>query len=345
MAFIEIFMGRWMDLSFSVGVAVTAFFFVEGLRRWALRKQVLDVPNERSSHSQPTPRGGGLAIVVIALTGVWALYPFLRAQLSAEILLVYSVGAVAVAFIGWMDDLRPLTWRVRMGVHVLIAVAALYFIGWWRILELPYLGAVDFGWFGLLLSFLWIVGLINAYNFMDGIDGLAGGQAVAAGCGWFVLGWLSGAPLLAFLGLAVASGSLGFLAHNWPPARIFMGDVGSTFLGFTFALLPLMALGQVEHAPLWGVLLVWPFVFDAAFTFLRRLSKGENVFAAHRSHLYQRLVIAGLSHQRVTVLYLGLVGGGIAAWLLNPALPVVLALLLWLGTVLAEKRRSQGTAH
>ena len=144
---------------------------------------------------------------------------------------------------------------------------------------------------------------------MDGIDGIAGGQAVVAGLGWAALGWLSDQPLVGILGILLAASSLGFLGHNWPPARIFMGDVGSAFLGFTFAVLAVAAAQRDARLALAGVLLVWPFIFDACFTFLRRLRNGENVFAAHRSHLYQRLVIAGYSHRTVTLLYIGL-----AAW-------------------------------
>jgi UDP-N-acetylmuramyl pentapeptide phosphotransferase/UDP-N-acetylglucosamine-1-phosphate transferase len=177
-------------------------------------------------------------------------------------------------------------------------------------MALPLLGPLALGWFGLIMTFVWIVGLTNAYNFMDGIDGIAGGQAVVAGLGWTLLGWLDHQPLVAALGLLLAASSLGFLGHNWPPARIFMGDVGSAFLGFTLAVLPVVAAQHNPRLAWAGVLLVWPFVFDAAFTFLRRLRKRENVFAAHRSHLYQRLVIAGYSHRFVTLLYIGLALAG-----------------------------------
>ena len=181
------------------------------------------------------------------------------------------------------------------------------------------LGTLTIGWLvGGIITFLWIVGLTNAYNFMDGIDGIAGGQAVVAGLGWATIGWLNNVPLVFALGLFICASSLGFLGHNWPPAHIFMGDVGSAFLGYTFAILPL--LHNNATMPLVGLLLVWPFVFDTVFTFVRRLLKGENVFSAHRSHLYQRLVIAGYSHQRVALTYIGLaaVGGVLAiAWYLN----------------------------
>jgi UDP-N-acetylmuramyl pentapeptide phosphotransferase/UDP-N-acetylglucosamine-1-phosphate transferase len=158
---------------------------------------------------------------------------------------------------------------------------------------------------------------------MDGVDGIAGAQALVVGLGWAMLGWLGHQPHVSVMGMLLAGASLGFLIHNWPPARIFMGDVGSAFLGYTFAVLPLMA----AHAPqadsrlaMVGALLLWPFVFDSGFTFIRRALRGENVFAAHRTHLYQRLVIAGHSHLFATALYAGLavVGALLAvAWFMR----------------------------
>jgi UDP-N-acetylmuramyl pentapeptide phosphotransferase/UDP-N-acetylglucosamine-1-phosphate transferase len=150
------------------------------------------------------------------------------------------------------------------------------------------------------------VGLTNAYNFMDGIDGIAGGQAVVAGVGWAIVGLLMDLPFVFIFAGLLASTALGFLFHNWPPAKIFMGDVGSAFLGFSFACLAMAGASREPSLAIAGVLLVWPFVFDTLFTFFRRLKNRENVFAAHRSHLYQRLVIAGYSHRTVTLIYMGL---------------------------------------
>ncbi len=303
------------------------------LRRWAECRQLLDFPNERSSHTHPTPRGGGLVIVILSTTGLifaWLRYP----TLSAAALTAYLVGAWLIAGVSWLDDLRSLPNRVRFAAHSLGALLALLAFGYWRVVSIPLLGSLDLGALGLLVTFVWIAGLTNAYNFMDGIDGIAGGQAVVAGLGWAALGWSDQQPLVAAVGLLLAAASLGFLGHNWPPARIFMGDVGSAFLGYTFAVLPVIAAQHNPRLALAGVLLVWPFVFDSVFTFLRRLRNGENVFAAHRSHLYQRLVIAGYSHRTVTLLYIGLaVAGALLAllWTLDATgsgLAVVLSLPL-----------------
>ena len=161
------------------------------------------------------------------------------------------------------------------------------------------------------MAVVWGVGLTNAYNFMDGIDGIAGAQAVVAGAVWGVAGAWLGVPSVAFVGACVAAATLGFLVHNRPPARIFMGDVGSATLGFAFAALPLVATPSVApvvagRLPLFALLTVWPFVYDAVATFGQRLARGENVLAAHRSHRYQRLVIAGWRHGAVSAAYAAL---------------------------------------
>jgi UDP-N-acetylmuramyl pentapeptide phosphotransferase/UDP-N-acetylglucosamine-1-phosphate transferase len=293
----------------SIVTAGASYGGVTALRLWAERRQILDVPNERSSHSRPTPRGGGLVIVILSTLGLavaWLLSPIWH----PAALLAYLAAAWLIAGVSWLDDLRSLPNRVRFAAHSLGAILAILAFGAWRVVSIPLIGPLDLGVLGLFITFIWIAGLTNAYNFMDGIDGIAGGQAVVAGLGWAFLGWRDNQPLVAALGLLLAATSLGFLGHNWPPARIFMGDVGSAFLGYTFAVLPVIAAQHNPRLAVAGVLLVWPFVFDAAFTFLRRLRHHENVFAAHRSHLYQRLVIAGHSHRTVTRLYIGLAATG-----------------------------------
>ncbi|MHB1317367.1 MAG: MraY family glycosyltransferase, partial [Anaerolineae bacterium] len=225
-------------------------------------------------------------------------------------------------------------------------------IGFVQRAQMPMLGTVELGLWGLPLSLVWVLGLTNVYNFMDGIDGLASSQAVAAGLGWAALGVLSGQPAASALGSVIAAGSLGFLLHNWPPARVFMGDVGSAYLGFTFAALTIAGAQAEPRLAIAGILLVWPFVFDAAFTILRRLLRRENVLAPHRTHLYQRLVIAGRSHRFVTCLYIVLDALGILAavlWMTAPAIGswvavsiMVVAVMLWLFAVLTEKALQHG---
>jgi UDP-N-acetylmuramyl pentapeptide phosphotransferase/UDP-N-acetylglucosamine-1-phosphate transferase len=330
-------------------VVVFSWLLIYGVRLWAERCQIIDIPNERSSHTNPTPRGGGLGIVIVCSAG-WLLYAYLGSG-EWQTLLPFSIGALLVAGISWIDDLRSLPNWLRFAVHSLVAMLALINFGYWDNLSLPLIGELHIGWFGVPVTFIWIVGLINAYNFMDGIDGIAGGQAVVAATGWAVVGWLTHQPLVVAMGLLLAASSLGFLFHNWSPARIFMGDVGSAFLGYTFAVLPVIEYRADPRAVVVGILLLWPFLFDSTFTFLRRLRNGENVFAAHRSHLYQRLVIIGYSHARISLLYIGLALIGLALALARAlalmgsqgaiilALPLM-CFALWFYVIRAEQKRS-----
>lgn len=286
-------------------VSVLSYLSVIPLRRWTERRQILDIPNERSSHTRPIPLGGGLAIVLVSMVGL-IIASLINPAWPLWELSTYLFGATLIALVSWLDDLKPLPNRIRFAAHSVGALSAILGFGYWRGIDIPILGHLHLGWSGLLITFLWVVGLTNAYNFMDGIDGIGGGQAAVAGVGWVVLGCLGDQPLVAVLSLLLAATSLGFLGHNWPPARIFMGDVGSAFFGYSFAVLSVISAQNDPRFVVIGVLLVWPFVFDTAFTFFRRLRNRENVFAAHRSHLYQRLVIAGYSHRFVTLLYIGL---------------------------------------
>jgi UDP-N-acetylmuramyl pentapeptide phosphotransferase/UDP-N-acetylglucosamine-1-phosphate transferase len=188
---------------------------------------------------------------------------------------------------------------------------------------------------------------------MDGIDGIAGGQAVAAGSGWAAAGWWTGEPILLVVGLAIAASAAAFLFYNWSPASIFMGDVGSALLGFLLAALPLATETARPPAEA-AVLMVWPFVFDAAFTMARRARRGEPLMQAHRSHLYQRLSQAGWPHASVARLYLGaasacagaaaigLARGG-APRLALAATAAAIAALLWITTSHAERRAGRAS--
>ena len=289
--------------------AVVTFAGVGIFRPWAERRQILDLPNERSSHTSPIPRGGGLILVAVTLSFGWLLSAGTADPAWRPVYLHYAAGATLIAAVSWLDDVRSTANSMRLMVHLLAAVVAINGLGYWDSIQLPLLGSVTLGWWGALVTALWIVGLTNAYNFMDGIDGMAGSQALVGGLAWALLGWTGGHPLAGGLGWLLACGSAGFLIHNWYPARIFLGDVGSAFMGYTLAVLPLMDgfFGkQDSRAPLAGFLVVWPFVFDTSFTFMRRLWRRENVFAAHRSHLYQRMTSAHAGHIRVALLYAGL---------------------------------------
>jgi len=294
----------------------------------ALRYRLIDIPGERSSHDQPKPHGGGIAIVLLTIVGVLVFgCGFSNSSWGWYKLFAYTIGSFFVAAVSLLDDIRSLPNLVRFASHSFCAILAILAFGYWSTISLPILGKIHLGMVGLPITFLWIVGLTNVYNFMDGIDGIAGGQTVVAGLGWAIFGWMIGHTMLSLIGLLLAGSCLGFLIHNWPPARIFMGDVGSTFLGYTLAILPLAAFQTNPRMEVVGILLVWPFLFDTIFTFFRRLKNKENVFSAHRSHLYQRLVIIGYNHRFVSLCYIGLAffgmllaylfstGGEIAEWL------------------------------
>jgi len=269
------------------------------LTAWLVHRlppRLLDLPNERSSHRRPVPRGGGLAIATVVLAGA-TLHGLIADRVSA--MAPYLVGGGLVAAISLFDDFRSRSIGLRLAVHAAAAFIALRYYTDMRGLPLWFGGPE---WLLPPLTVLWIVGLTNAYNFMDGIDGLAAAQATIAGTAWCLLGVVFGSAEVALIGGLAAGAASGFFAHNRAPARIFMGDVGSAFLGYTFAVIPLV-FGPHPGVWLAALCIVGVFVFDAAFTFMRRLLRGEPVLRPHRSHLYQRLVLTGRSHASVTRLY------------------------------------------
>jgi UDP-N-acetylmuramyl pentapeptide phosphotransferase/UDP-N-acetylglucosamine-1-phosphate transferase len=300
----SIWSASWPSL---LATALLTAIGIELMRRWSARR-LLDIPNERSSHTRPTPRGGGLPLIAVAL-GVWAflMRGYGMAEFSPYMALV--VGSVMVGIVSWLDDLKPLPFRTRLTVHLLAGALVLYTAAPPESVPLPGLGEVPLGVLAWPLALIWIAGLTNAYNFMDGIDGIAGGQGLVAGLAWLYFGIsLAGGGPVAGLGLILAAGCATFLLFNWQPARIFMGDVGSATLGFIFAALPFVfdASGPIHHSSSWiaGVAVLWPFVFDSGFTLVRRWRRGEKLTEAHRSHLYQRLVIAGWTHAQVSLVYI-----------------------------------------
>lgn len=218
--------------------------------------------------------------------------------------MIFLLGSAIIARLGWRDDTHSLSPRVRFIVQGIVAAISLLGLGYFKVVTIPMFGELQLGVFGILITFLWIIGLINAYNFMDGIDGMAGGVALSAGIGWMWLASTTNNAFTSWIALAIAASSLGFLGHNRSPAKIFMGDVGSTFLGYSFAVLPLLSSDQGGDALLLGTLLMWTIIIDAGITFIGRLLRRENVFAPHRLHLYQRLVRAGYKHETVSLLYI-----------------------------------------
>lgn len=283
-----------------------AYLGVRIFRVWSLKNNVLDFPNERSSHTTPTPRGGGLVIVLGCLSAYVVSGKITGQNFSGS----YLLGASIIALVSWLDDLFTISFVWRFLIQALAAIWVIAALGHFTEIYIPFGGNFDLGIFGPVLTFVWIVWLTNAFNFMDGIDGLAGVQAVAAGIGWLIVGKVLGFAGASVLGGILAFSSLGFLLQNWYPAKVFMGDVGSAFLGFSFAALPLIARREQAETnsylpllPLISISLVWLFLFDTVLTFFQRLLDGEKVWQAHRRHIYQKLIIAGWTHRFVSALY------------------------------------------
>lgn len=308
----------WIILS-----SILAFGIAFGLSLWLARSShapyFLDHPNARSLHQRPIPRTGGLAVLGGLLAGGFPIgigLPAVRVSLALLLL-----GLAPLVLISFLDDRQGVAARWRLVVH-LGAAASLMAAGFvpdaleWLDL-MPGFPREVVG----LLTVLFVVWMINLYNFMDGMDGFAGGMAVI---GFTALAWLGRTdPEFAAFCLTVAAASAGFLACNFPPARIFLGDTGSTALGFLAAACGLWG-ARAGLFPFWVALLVFsPFIVDATVTLLRRLLRGEKVWEAHRSHYYQRLVLLGWGHRRTVLaeytLMLACAGSAALAVCLPPA--------------------------
>lgn len=287
------------------------------LRRYALANSIIDIPNARSSHSLPTPRGGGVAIVLSFLTAA----PLLGVSGLAPWSLIWALfgSGAAIAALGFLDDHGHIAARWRLLGHFAGAAWALFWLGGLPPVILFGL-ELNMGWFGHLLAVIYMVWILNLYNFMDGIDGLASVEAVCVCLGGGLLYVAIGQPSTAYAPLLLSCAVLGFLFWNFPPARIFMGDAGSGFLGITLAIFSLQA-AWVAPQLLWSwVILLGVFVVDATFTLLRRLFRGYKVYEAHRSHAYQYASRWFGAHLNVTLS----IGAINLLWLLPIA--------IWVGT-------------
>jgi len=294
-----------------------AWLLTGAVRRYALARALLDIPNARSSHDSPTPRGGGVAIVVTVL----CLLPILVISGSAPISDIHMlVGpSLIVALIGWLDDHGHVPARWRLGVHFAAAAWVLILLGTSPLPDglMPHRFAVAIAY---VVSALYLVWVLNLTNFMDGIDGLAGVHTICVACGGALLYFMHGESDAAVLPLLLACATAGFLAWNFPPARIFLGDAGSGFLGILIGAMSLQA-AQVSADLFWSwLILQGVFIVDATVTLLRRLLRGERVYEAHRTHAYQHAARRYGGHLPVTL--------GVAAIILVWLLP----LALWVGT-------------
>lgn len=314
----------------------------------ATRYRLVDLPNRRSAHALPTARGGGVAIV-ITMTAAATAAAFRWPSMSGPIMLGALIPALVIGLVGVLDDMQPLRATLRLVIHIGVALAITWMLGPVESIALPGYGEIALGEAGWPLTVIWIVGLTNAFNFMDGIDGMAALGAVVVGLVIAMIGLAVWAPPSMVLGAFVAAAAGGFLVFNWQPARVFMGDVGSAFLGTFFAVMPLLFPNHTRAAVFIPIALaLWPYIYDPFMSVLRRIWNGQDPLQPHREFLFHRLVRSGVSHARVTLLYGALaLLGGIAglAMLVGPVpeparcgLPLIVVLMAALLTASIELR-------
>jgi len=291
---------QFYGLIFIISFSLTYF-----VRKWAIHKSILDVPNERSSHSIPTPRVGGIAIAIAWFIGL--LYFHFSNEIDKQLFLALLSG-MPLAIIGILDDILNLKPGLRFLIQLFSAGLALFFLSGLQILDFG-LFSIESQWLLIPIGLIAIIWAVNLFNFLDGIDGYISTEVIFICIAYFVI-FRENITLI--LALAV----LGFLIWNWPKAKIFMGDVGSTLLGFTIAILAIYYQNETEISIIVSLILTSVFWFDATITLLRRIKNKEKLNEAHRKHAYQRIVQAGFSHQKTVIwaLALNIVGFGLA-WL------------------------------
>ena len=274
---------------------------------WAHRRNIVDTPNHRSSHTRPTARGGGVALVAAFYAGTAAAWA--AGLLESRTVALLCCG-LPIAIVGYVDDARSLSARTRLAVHAAAAVALL-----WVLWPLPTLGIAGHALPAPVVAVLYLLGLVwltNLYNFMDGIDGIAAGQALAASVLWAALApGAAGVPALLF-----AAAAAGFLLYNFPPARIFMGDAGSGFCGFIAGALVLHQADATGTSPLLWLIPLSLFLCDATVTLITRVLRRQRPSEAHRSHAYQRLARRAGRHLPVSAGYFAVTLVPLGAWFL-----------------------------
>ncbi|MCT4716403.1 glycosyltransferase family 4 protein [Enterobacteriaceae bacterium H18W14] len=289
-----------------IGGAVLVFIFsfalTWALRIYALKHNVIDIPNQRSSHSVPTPRGGGIAIVISFLVGIIFFCTIEIVSVSQTLSLF--IAGVVTAVVGFLDDHGHIAARWRLLMHFLAAAAGLYFLGRFPVIDL-FGYQFSAGWLGMLFGLVYLAWMLNLYNFMDGINGLASMEAIAFAL-MSVVVVVFGVPNALEVSqitllLLLACAALGFIFWNFPTAKIFMGDAGSGFLGITIGLVVLHVALLDSKLFLAEICLLGVFIVDATITLLRRLIGGKKVYEAHASHTYQILARKYGSHKPVTI--------------------------------------------
>ena len=285
-------------LALLAGCLMLSLALTAAVRTLALNANMLDVPNDRSSHRTPTPRGGGLAIVLSFVAGTMVLH-LLGHQALGGLGIWLGAGGL-VALLGLVDDRWQLRASTRLAGHLLATVSVVWLLG--RMPPVIVLGhAIDLAWAGPPAAVLYLTWAVNFYNFMDGIDGIAALEAVTVGLGGALLNQLVLGGTSAVMPLLLAACAAGFLFWNWPPARIFMGDAGSGFLGLIVGVMTLVYAYQAPVLFWCWMILQGCFMVDSTTTLLRRVRRGQRASQAHRSHAYQYASRRLGSHRTVTL--------------------------------------------
>ena len=282
-----------------LAAALVTFALTGLVRMYLIRHRILDHPNHRSAHTVSTPRGGGLALAATVLAGIalFAAQRIVDGQVAAAI----GGGGAAIVLVGWIDDRRGLSAGTRALVHVAAAAWAVWWVGGLPSIRLGST-TLSLGVGGSVFAVLLIAWTTNLYNFMDGIDGIAAVEAATVGGVAGALLLLQGQLALGVIAGLVAASSVGFLRWNWQPAKVFMGDCGSGFLGFVFGTLCIASEARGALPLVAWLIILGVFVFDATATLLRRVARGDPLAEAHRLHAYQRLETSGVTHAQISTL-------------------------------------------
>lgn len=312
-----------MELSLALGLLalMVSLFLTPLIRNWAIKRNIFDSPNHRTVHLALTPKLGGLSIFIAFIVGITLTMLLSGGQVNYWPFLAASMGIVVL---GFLDDLNALSCYRKLFWEAVAAAAVMYFGFRFDTMYLPFSGAFELGYWSIPLSLLWIVGITNAVNLLDGLDGLAAGFAIIAGSAVLIIAGLTQNMLVATVTLILITATLGFLKYNLPPAKIFMGDTGSLFLGFCLACLSIKAFTLTDEGTNFVALLLCfslP-VIDTTLAVARRLSSGHHPFSADNLHIHHRLLELGLRQSTALwVIYLvGCVSGvsAIALFVVTP---------------------------
>lgn len=278
-----------------------SFLLTEVYRRFAFRFNILDVPNQRSAHAAPVPRGAGIAFFITMNVVLFLLIHF--KQLSLKYTYPVFLGGPSVVLLGYWDDIKSVWPLLRLFVHFLVAILVFSLIsaGFTREVTISFLPA--WGWLTQAFCILFIAWFINLYNFMDGADGLACTMGMVGAGLIAILSYIQGNYDLAIIYTVLAYALAGFLVFNWPPAKVFMGDSGAYYLGYIFGSLGLVSKMYYDSSLYIHLIIFGFFIVDATWTLLRRLVRCEKVYQAHQMHAFQKLLNRGWGHARVTALY------------------------------------------